>query len=394
MYKKIVFTIGVGILWIAANAQTNDIGTIMLEIEQNNKELKAYTTKVESRKLELKSENNLPDPQVGYYYLPWGEHTSGDYTEFQITQSFEFPTVYGARKGLREKKIEQMNLELASKRQDILLPAKLYCIELVYLNKRILVEQSRVSLAEKVYSQVQTLYEKEQVGILEINKAKIAWLQEQFNVEQIENDKRNILLLLQNLNGGNEVSFSQLNFLGDEPIDSLGIIWSNRELNDPKLKVLIQEEEVAFELIRLSKNNSLPNITAGFNYQGVSGLNYSGIYGGLSIPIWSNRNKVKASNALYEYQQSISSVKFLAAYANFQKQYYKYQMLARKLNEYQKNINSLNSDNLLYKAYELGEISFMEYYLEMQFYHQAYDSMLEMEKQLNQLKADILKHQL
>ena len=394
MYKKLMLAIGVFVMWYAANAQTNDINRVMLEIQQNNKELQAFTSKMEGQQFELKSENNLPDPQAGFYYLPWGEHNSGDYTEFQITQSFEFPTIYGARKDLRKKQLEQLELELALKRQDILLPAKKYCIELIYLNKRIEIEQARVDLAEKIFMQVQLLYEKEQVGILEINKAKIAWIQEQYNVEKIENDKRNILLLLQNLNGGIEVSFTQQEYLDELQLASLDSIWGDKELNEPAIKILKQKEEIALQLIKLTKNKSLPNITAGFNYQGVAGTNYSGIYGGMSIPLWSNRNKVKANDALYNYQRSFSTVHTLAAYAKYQKQYNDYQMLMRTFSEFQKNIISLNSDSLLFKAYELGEISFMEYYLEMHFYHQAYDSMLEMEKQLNQLKAEILKHQL
>lgn len=36
----------------------------------------------------------------------------------------------------------------------------------------------------------------------------------------------------------------------------------------------------------------------------------------------------------------------------------------------------------------------MEYYVELQFYRQAADTMLDIEKQLNLLKAELQKHQL
>jgi hypothetical protein len=57
-------------------------------------------------------------------------------------------------------------------------------------------------------------------------------------------------------------------------------------------------------------------------------------------------------------------------------------------------MKSLDSESLLLKAFTLGELSFMEYYLELQFYRIALDKMLQMEKELKMLQAELLKHQL
>ena len=81
-------------------------------------------------------------------------------------------------------------------------------------------------------------------------------------------------------------------------------------------------------------------------------------------------------------------------YIKFKEQYNRYQLLLKKYNEYQITIESLNSESLLFKAYILGEFSFMEYYVELQFYRNALDKMLQMEKEIYQLKAQLLKHQL
>ena len=394
MFKKTVFVISVCLVSMAVGAQTNEVDRVLLEIEQNNESLKAYLSLKESMQLELKSGNNLPDPQAGAYYLPFGDHATGDYSEFQVTQSFEFPTVYGARSGLIEKQKVQMELGYQLKRQEVLLSAKRYCMELISLNKRKTVEETRVTQAKRIFDQAQELFDKEQIGILEVNKAKIAWMQEQFKVAQIDADRKNISLLLQNLNGGNEISFGQAVYAEDLKLRSLDSIWQTRKSIDPEIRIIAQQEEIARQQIKLAKNKSLPNLNAGFNYQGVSGSTYSGVYGGLSIPLWNNRNKVKATELRYQYQQTYSNAQSMTAYANFQKQYNEYEMLLHKFNEYERTLEGLNSDRLLLEAYELGEISFMIYYTELQFYRQAYDTMLEMEKQLNQIKIEILKHQL
>ena len=394
MYEKLVLVFSICLLSIGLNAQTNGIGRVLQEIEQNNKELKAFTSMMESRQFELKSGNNLADPQVGAFYLPFGDHSTGDYSEFQVSQSFEFPTVYRTRSNLIGAQHGQLELEYAAKRQDILLTAKKYCYDLVFFNKRLSIERLRIQQAKTIFDQAQEMFQKEQVGILELNKAKIAWMQEQFKVRQIENDKRNLLFLLQTLNGGVAIEFAQADYFNGLSIATKDSIWQNKLASDPDLQTLTQQEKVAMKQLRLSKNKSLPDLTAGYNYQGVAGSNFSGIYAGISLPLWNNRNKVKAAQINLEYQQTYSGARTMVAYAVFEKQYNNYQILLDKFQEYQAVLGGMNSDALLLQAYELGEIPYMEYYLELQFYRQAYDSMLEMEKQLNQLKAEILKHQL
>lgn len=394
MYKKIVFAFCGCLISFGTIAQNKEIEKVLQQVEQNNKELQAFASLIESKKLELKSSNNLPDPQFVAYYLPFGEHNTGDYSEFQISQSFELPSVYSSRNELIKKKQTQLELEYASKRQAILLSAKEYCLELIYLDKKQNLEQKRVQQSKKVFNQLKELYKKEEVGILDFNKAKVAWMQEQFKVSKIEVEKKNILLLLRNLNGENPMDFTATNYTTPLSIMPIYSVWSKKMELDPTLNLLQQEEELALQKIRFNKQKSLPNLTAGFNYQGVSGSNYSGIYGGISIPLWSNKNKVKAAKANYNFQQLNTHSETLKVYAKFEKQYNGYQILLSEFQEYQATLNGLNSDALLLKTYELGEISFMEYYLELKFYQEAVNAMVEMERQVHQQKAEILKHQL
>jgi cobalt-zinc-cadmium efflux system outer membrane protein len=57
-------------------------------------------------------------------------------------------------------------------------------------------------------------------------------------------------------------------------------------------------------------------------------------------------------------------------------------------------MTNLNNSELLLKSYELGQITFITYYNELQFYAQAQDIMLEIEYQLHQLKAELFKYKL
>ncbi len=394
MYKNIVFALCGCLLAFGGFAQSPSIDSILKQVEQNNQELKALSEYVESKSLELKSGNNLPDPQLGAYYLPFGDHSTADYAEFQISQSFEFPTVYSARGSLIEQQSVQLELDYQAKRLDILAEAKNHCLNLIYLNNRLDTETLRVEQAKQVIDQVQELYEKEQVGILELNKAKVAWMQEQFKVQQIESDVKNTLLQLVNLNGGNELSFTQGEYSESLVLAAKDSVWQEKQVIDPVLTQLKQQEAIAQQSLNLAKNKSLPNLTAGYNHQGISGSYYSGVYAGISIPLWSNRNKVKAAQSQLDFQQTFTSSKTLQAYASFEKQYNDYQIMLSKFQEYEATLSGLNSDELLLQAYQLGELSFLEYYMELQFYRQAHDAMLDMQYQLYISQNQLLKHQL
>ena len=394
MLKKYVFALCACLLSLVSIAQNSEIIRILEEVERNNNELKAFAALMDGEQLKLKASNNLTNPQVDAYYLPYGNHSTGNYTEFQIAQSFEFPTVYGARKNLTDERIKDIELAFVAKKQQVLLTAKKYCLELIILNKKFAIEQTRVEQAKKVFEHVRVLYEKEQVAILSFNKAKIAWLQEQFSIQKIELQQQGLLVELKNLNGGNPVEIASDEFADNYTLLPVESVWQEKFLSDPYLISLQQKEIIALQEIKLSKNVSLPNLAVGYNHQGYSGEYYSGFYGGISIPLFGNKNKVKAAQANFQYQQSYSNVLTIETKTAFEKQYIEYALLLEKFNEYNQTLAGLNSDALLLEAYELGELSFMEYYLELQFYRQAFDTLLDMEKQLNLLKAELLKHQL
>ncbi|OUR91926.1 transporter [Flavobacteriales bacterium 34_180_T64] len=394
MTKHIVFAICGCLFFVNGFSQANSLEELLNEIEQNNIELKGYQSFIESQQLENKSTNNLPNPKLSGYYLPFGDNTTGDYTEYQISQSFEFPTVYVARGKWNESKSKQLESAYANKRQFVLLNAKELLIDLTFLQRKKVIETERSAQSKQVFDQIQELFNKEQVGILDLNKAKIAWIQEQFVVEQIESDIQIQRAKLKTLNGGNAVKGISKQIIFTIKIGTLENLWQEKLTNEPVLQELKVNEAVSFQKVKLEKNKVLPDVALGYNYQGASDSNYSGFYGGISIPLWNSKYKVKAAEANFEYQQSNTEVITSSLYAQFQETYNRYGLILEKFNEYQTTMGNLNSEQLLLKAYMLGEYSFMDYYVELQFYRNASDKMLQMEKELQLLQAELLKHQL
>lgn len=394
MLKIVTRTLCMCLFLFGVKAQPNELDSVLKEIEKNNKELQAFSSLIESKQLELKSTNNLPDPQASFFYLPFGNNNTVAYTEFQLSQTLDFPTVYKRRKDLITEQKEQLELDYYVRKQDVLLEAKKHFNKLIYLNKYMQVAQIRIEQATQVYTQIQNLFVKGQIGILESNKAKIVLLQEEFKFISIENDIQEVLLMLQNLNGGEEIFITSTNFAISFELIELEIILKEKERISPEYLILKKMETVAQKEIKVSQNMGLPNLTLGANYQGIVGNNYAGLYGGFSLPLWSNKNKVKAAKVNFTYQQALTNSEKIKDYSLLEKQYNEYQLNLLKYNEYINAFDGLNSKDLLLKAYEMGQISFMDYYTEIKFYQHAEDEMLLIAHQLNQLKAEIFKFKL
>jgi len=391
---NILNVIAIGVCFHPFVLPAQEIESILNEIEKNNIELKSMAQFIESEQIKLKSGNNLPDPTAGVYYLPFGDNATGAYSEFQISQSFDFPTVYRARKNLNKNQLLSYELQYALKRQDLLNKTRKYCLELIVANKRLVHEKEWVANASKVYEQVEELYLKQQVGLLDLNKAKVAWIQEKFKIQQLMKDKSQLLLVLKSLNNGKTIALNASEWIPSIDLMNKDSLWVKKTLKDPWLNQLEQEKEIAKQQLKLSKNNSLPQITAGYNYQGIKGDTYSGIYAGLTIPLWSNRNKVKAAKSNVLYKETATDYRKQTAYLGFEKQYNDYQLLQLEFNEYKIALEGMNSQKLLLKAYELGEISFIEYHMELRFYHDAIDTMMSYQAQLYAIQSDLLKHDL
>lgn len=378
----------------SGNAQQNELQNILASVEKNNKELKALQALRASEAHKLKSGNNLPDPEFSAYYLPFGEHVGPDYSEFQVSQSFEFPTVYSTRKKLINSKTESLSLSYQSTKQAVKLEAKNLYLELVYLNKQIAIEQIRYKQAKQVYEHTETLFETEHVGALNLNKAKVLWLQNRFILKHLQQQKQSQLLQLANLNGGQAIEVNGTQYLDNVNAVNINSLWQEKLKNDPEIHKLELLQIAAKQELKLAKSNTLPQLTAGFNYQGIANENYSGFYGGITIPLWSNRYKVKAAKSNLNYQEVQNNFELNSAKSKFEKQLNEFELIRSEFNEYKTVLTALNSEELLLEAYQEGEISFMEYYVELQFYREAYDTMLTYQKQLHVLQAELLKHRL
>jgi hypothetical protein len=196
------------------------------------------------------------------------------------------------------------------------------------------------------------------------------------------------------LNGGIVVSVNDTIYPVVQAIPDFETLDSTIEANDPMIKVYEQEKKILEQQITLQKAMNLPKIEAGYHSQGILGQSYRGFHTGIVIPLWENKNKLKATQSNLDYANSAAET-HIVVHRLENKQYYE-QLDVRKnmIQEYKELLSTLNNKVLLNKALQLGQITIIQYFYDESFYFTAYDKYLQAEWEYQQAVARLYKYRL
>jgi outer membrane protein, heavy metal efflux system len=394
MIKKHLFSLlHICIFHLGVTAQ-NTIETILTSIKQNNKTLQASYQYWESQALRYKTGLTLANPNVSYDYMIGSPILAGNQTDISIAQSFDFPSVYAKRSQLSVQKMAQIDFQLAVVRQEILLEAKKVCIELVYRNKLQSELHRRKNNFGQLLEKFQIQLSKGEGSIMDVNKAQLQLIEInkkiQFNNSEIQQKKQQLTAL----NGGNTVEFNDTTYSLSVAFPSFEELEAEIERKDPIRKILEQQKNIAEQQVELSRSLALPKFELGYHYQGILGQRYQGAHLGLTIPLWENKNAVKAAVAENLFTDLNLQDHKNEHYFEIKQLYEKYTHLNTTLLEYQTVFTEFNHSLLLEKSLKLGKITALEYFMEVSYYYISYDGFLETEYQSQLVLAELTKYEL
>ncbi len=375
------------------NAQSN-IENVLAEIRINNKTILANIQLSEARKLQFKTGLTPVNPTVEYDFLTGKPASAGKQHDLTITQQFDFPTSYVKKSQLAKTQSSQVESILTASRQNVLLEAKKYCIQLVFRNKlSVQLAQQKQNL-EKLLVVFQTRLDKGEGDILDLNKAKLQLIQINKQVQQNISDISQFNQKLTALNGGKSIAFTDTTYESIRIIPAFEQLETEYENADPLRKILEQGKLIAQKQVELSKSLWLPKMELGYHYQGILGQTYNGIHTGISIPLWENKNTVKQKRAEFMYSDLQLEEHRNEHYYHIKNLYEKYINLEITIKGYQNIFATLNHAVLLDKAYTLGEITTIQYFMEMNYYTEALTNYLQTEKDFFETIAELYKFQL
>ncbi len=371
----------------------NGIDAILQAIEQNNKELQANQYLTESRKLEDKTDNNLPNPSIEYEHMIGSPTELGKSGELTVSQEFDFPTVYVGRNKLNKLKAQSYDRQYDLTRRDILLQAKEICLDLILLNQQKAVLKNLYDNADELSRIYQRRLETGDANILEVNKIRMEFVNMQTEILNNEAQRQTKLQELIAMNGNIPLEFNDTDYTPVPEPQSFLAFKEEYLASDAQLQSLQSEFEASQREISVSKSGWLPKLQVGYRHDKGEGEQFNGFLVGASIPLFENRNKVKAARAKSAYTELQKKSVQDQAETNLQALYNELQQLKGLMSSY--NLDLLDSSmELLKQALDARQISLTNYFTEIATIYENRQGYMQLENRYQKIMAQLYKNRL
>ena len=353
----------------------------MAQIAQNNTTLKALHRQMQASVLANGSNLCLSDPEAEVAYLVGTPKGVPNRTNVSLTQSLDWDVLLGRRRALAKANNQVAYNDYRRAVQQVLTEADEQFTTLVYYNKLCGELSQRQALAEEIERLYQQKFERGDINQLEVNKVRLNASVCRADWARANNERQQILANLQRLNGGHAVAFTDTVYpLAGKAlpplVDFQSALAGSLAVQTAQAAVAQSEAE-----IKVAKAEGLPALTVGFQGEYIKQNNYSGLSLGFTVPIWGNsRKKIRKAEAeLAANRLTVDDVIYQER-AQVAKLYASAQQLQQAANALQKDMQLMNNDQLLRRSLELGQISLLDYLLELSFYYTARTSQLEAER--------------
>lgn len=406
--KKILILSALLFSLAKTDAQTSGIDAILHQIETNNKELQANAQLISSQKLENKADNNLPDPTLSYAHLWDSKNSDETVGELVVAQSFDFPTLYASRRKANRLKTNALDAQATAFRQQILLQAKEACLDIIMLQRQQALLDERLKNAEELSALYAQRLATGDANILETNKINLELLNVRTESRLNRTTLNNKLKELIALNGDQPLTPGRplpdttpgAEVLGLTEYPAVALPEDFRPLMDelltadPALQSLQGESSAARKQISTSKQGWLPKLELGYRRNTESGHPLNGVVVGFSFPLFENRHKVKIAKAQavnLDYKKENAALQTGSALWQL---YEEARSLHASMEEYKRTFRQQQDLALLKQALTGGQISMIEYFVEVSVVYQSQNNLLQLENRYQKAMAKIYKSQL
>lgn len=388
--KKIILAAMAFAAVVSAKAQ--DINSVLKSVEQNNMELKALLKGNEAADIENKSQNTLEDLSIEYSPFFQSETSGIASSELVITQGFDFPTLYGARKKAGQLQRNVLDMQYQTARRDILVNAKKLCLDIINYNKQKQLLQERRKNADELLAMFELKFKNGDATSLELNKIKLDRMNLETELVQADTKHANAMQQLQALNGGLPIEVNMTEY-PQAPADDEVTMYEKAVATDWTVRTAQASVLAAEQDVKVNKQSWIPKFEIGYrrNTEGDNASN--GFLIGGSIPLFSSKNKVKIAKA----RQTEAVIQHTNARINAENS-------ARTMINQMKQLKA-SADaydvplmrqtlKLLRTAVENGEISVTEYYVEADNIYKNMITYMDIERQYQDALTEIYKNEL
>ena len=382
----LLFLLTVGYSPVAAQGS---VDRIVSEVEKNNTGLSALRSKAEAQKLGNKTGIYLKNPEIGFNYM-WGSPTMiGNRTDISFDQTFDFPTAYRFKGQIAEGRNEQVDLDYQRARFSLIREVRQLCFDLACTWSMQMEFAKRLENAQNIVNAYQVKFDQGDAGIIDLNKARLNLLSIKKEAESNSIGHQALLAELTSLNGGVPVQWNENSYPFREIPADFEQWYQKTESVNPMLSWLKKEIEISQQQEKLQLALGLPKFSTGYLSEKIVGEHFQGVTLGMSLPLWENKNAVKQARVQSLAVQDIVRDQKLLLYNQLKMYHAKAISLQKSAGDYRLALQSIDNGTYLKKALEAGEISLIDYILELSLYYESQTRLIIAERDLNLVIAEL-----
>ncbi len=374
-------------------ALADNIGDVLKQVASNNLTLQALAHDNQADVLDIKASNSIGGPSVEYSPFFTKGYSGVAESELVVSQEIDFPTKYAARN--KQAKMQHTVGEqlLAKQRRDILLQAQLLCIDLIRLNQTLSMLHERLANSETLLQMYQKRMDAGDANALELNKVKLDCMEVRTLVNEAQGERTSLLQQLKQLNGGKPIDVTDTVLPEYPQITNFESYRALAIASDADVAVAQTALRAADMNLKLQKNEWLPNISFGYRRNTEHGEGINGFLVGVSFPLYSNSNNVKAARQRKESAELQVLQAQNEAEASMRTNYEQLQGLQQVIDHSDVKLLQESLD-LFAKALQQGEITALVYYVEINSIYEKLQRHIDLHCQSVKLLAELHKAEL
>lgn len=375
---------------ICAYAATDRLVEQIIETSPRTAALKS---KLNAETANSRTTNNLNDPEVEFEHQ-WGLKGIGNKWGVSVGQSFDWPGAYTARSGAAKLMRKAAQSSFDSEISELRLSVKLLLIDLCHANRDVALLDSIKGSLSQLLAKYRTSFDKGETTILDVKKIEIELLGATRQLNDATIARETIIGGLRAINPG----FDWADIMSLDRYPEVGILKSAEEyaemsrLNDNQSRYLNDMKEVSLANAKVERKSGMPGFAVGYRYDYELGERFNGLSVGITLPLFSNRNKVKAAMAEADSYQTAATSRDLALEAEWNAMREQAVRLSEECNQYDRILNASDSGRLLKMALDGGEISLLNYLQETAYFKQAQRDYLATEHELHTVLARLNRY--
>ena len=367
---------------------------ILDTIEVNSTVLSAHYKQMEAGKAENNAHALVENPEIeAGYKFGYGEESSK--IELGISQEFDFPTVYSHQNKIRKMSSQIIDMQYEIDRSSVLAEAQAICTELIFCKMKIALFKQNYDNATKIANAYQKMMEIGETNILEYNKSKmnLANAKNNYELEIIHHD--NLMATLRIMNGGKDIDFQHEEYPVIFLPENFDEWYSHIENTNPVFEQMRQQLAIDQQKVKLSKAQWFPKFSVGYGAEMAQGHN-EGEHGpsiGLVLPLWHNKGTVKSAKLHAEAAETLLMNEKAVTYNYLRSLYAKAKALQGNIGTLAVSLQDFDSQALLLKAFENGELNLIDYVTETEYYQNAMLELYSAQYEMNATLIELMSYE-